>query len=79
MASKGLEAQWKCRCTAGERTLWLRWREQGENVAEFMEYVQKEVTKEHRRVSPLCVSPVLEYLKLPVDEGGGGIGMRIVN
>lgn len=72
---KTTQLRWKCRCMQDEAPIDVRARARGDDIADWMEnVVTPAVTKAHRERSPLCRATALEYLKLPVPEGGGPVG-----
>jgi hypothetical protein len=64
----------KCKCMAFEFAVNIRHREDGEDIREWMTEVQKEITRQHQKLSPLCVSPTLDYAKIPMPENAAFIG-----
>jgi hypothetical protein len=72
---KTIALTWKCRCMLEEAVVDVRARARGDDIAEWMEeVVTPAISRAHRARSPLCVSPAVEYLKLPVPPGGGPVG-----
>lgn len=65
--AKQLELLFKCRCMKEEKSLYMRERKSDEDIIDYMQDVQRAVGAEHKKVSPLCRSAALEYLKLPVE------------
>jgi hypothetical protein len=51
-------------------------RERGfrEDIGEWLEAMQSVITLDHRNRSPLCLSNVMEYAKIPAPRDGERIG-----
>ena len=64
-----MHLQLKCKCTDGEVGLAVRNRNEGEDIRDYMEYVQLEVGIWHK--SRGCRETALEYLKIPIADGKG--------
>lgn len=62
-----MKALLKCKCTDGEVSLDMRDRDTYEDIRDYMQYVQVQVSKWHRDRG--CTATSLEYMKLPVTEG----------
>jgi hypothetical protein len=57
----------KCKCTDGEVGLEVRDREEGEDIAKWMDAVTERVSAWH--LLRACSEPSLEYLKVPLSDG----------
>lgn len=66
-----IEVEWKCQCQTAPQKLSVRARQDGEDIADFMKFLQKMLGHAHREISPLCQSGIMEYVKLPVVDGKG--------
>ena len=64
-----ISIHWKCRCLPAERTFEMRERDADEDVREWIDSMRRCLTAEHRQVSPLCQSVMMEYVKIPFHEG----------
>lgn len=65
---------YKCTCMKEEVTFEMPARRFNEDVADFMERVQKWLGEDHSQRSPFCRATAVEYLKMPVPEDGRPIG-----
>jgi hypothetical protein len=65
-------------CGTKDRPVATRWREPGEDVRPFMEYVILTVGQDHMASSPRCSATKLTDLKVPIPPGTEGIGERPV-
>lgn len=65
---------YKCKCLAQERFLEVPDRRDGQDVLQFMEAAQDALTIDHRKISPHCLEPAVEYAKIPYDNPVKGIG-----
>lgn len=59
----------KCKCTDGEVKHSIRNRNEGEDIRDYMEYVQLEVGLWHQQRQ--CSATALEYMKMPIADGKG--------
>jgi len=59
----------KCKCTDGEIAHSVRDRNEGEDIANYMQYVQLEIGYWHQYRQ--CSATTLEYLKMPIADGKG--------
>lgn len=60
---------WKCQCLRLERSFEMRERRRGEDIKIWMDDVQYELTGEHDKISPLCTSGKVEYIKIEHQTG----------
>jgi hypothetical protein len=60
--------RYKCRCMAEEVVFDMPARRFNEDIADFMERMQKWLGEDHSQRSPFCRSATTEYVKLPVPE-----------
>lgn len=56
----------KCKCTDGEIDFKVRDRGEGEDISDYMQHIQTELGKWHRR--RMCSERALEYLKMPITD-----------
>lgn len=66
-----IKLTYKCKCMREEVTFECASRREGESVTDYMVFVQIAVTADHRTRSPLCISPALDYLKMPIEDNKG--------
>lgn len=59
----------KCACMMSEGTFDVRHRRTGEDIADWMKEVQRRLGFVHRKRSPLCRAPTVEYVKLEIEDG----------
>lgn len=62
---------YKCVCMKKEATFYLQTRQEGEVIDDFMKRVQYGVSDAHQELSPLCIKPQMEYVRIPVHETKG--------
>lgn len=62
---------YKCACMKQEATFYVQTRGETEDIEVFMKRVQYGVTDAHQELSPLCISPRMEYVRIPVSETQG--------
>lgn len=79
-AHDGIQCMFTCKfCGLVKAPFTVRWREQGEDVVEWIEKaVRPAMGKAHLALSPMCRAPHAD-LMLPMSEGSAGIGMRTIN
>lgn len=65
--SRWTEIRYKCACMKAEAVINVPERGSVEDVREFVERVQGDVSRDHRRLSPRCRSRTMEYAKIPVE------------
>jgi hypothetical protein len=69
-----VKVQYTCfTCALTDRTVSVREREPSEDVVAWVEFVRREVARDHLRVSPRCVSRHCD-LKIPLPHGTDRIG-----
>ena len=66
-----MKVEFKCKCMKEPKTIECDPRNPNEDLMDFMEYLQKRIGIEHRRLSLICTSLTMEYVKVPVDETKG--------
>lgn len=69
-----IEIIYKCRCMDAEATLQMRERRIHEDLADYMQDIQKTLGKDHSQRSPVCVAGYVEYVKIPADDPEAPIG-----
>lgn len=68
--------KYKCKCMKKEREIVVTDRVLGSDIAFWMErVVRHSLSYDHSSLNPLCTAQTMDYLKIPMDEGGGGIGV----
>lgn len=75
--SDGIECRFTCRrCAADKEPFLVRYRRTNEDIVEWVEgAVGPAMGAAHAKRSPLCMAQHVD-LMLPIDEAGGGIGMK---
>lgn len=64
-----IELAYKCSCMQDEQQFFVRERNDDEDIVDYMETVVRPALGiHHTKVSPLCQSPTVEYLKLPISD-----------
>lgn len=71
-----LNVPFKCRCMDAEGSVDVRYRQEGEDVADWMAVLQLAIGEDHRRRSPWCRSTTMEYAKIPAPDNAPFIGGR---
>lgn len=68
--------KYKCRCMRAEREIVVTDRVKDSDIGMWMNLVlQPSVTYDHNSTKPLCINPVMDYVKIPVDEESGQVGV----
>lgn len=68
---------YKCACMPAEGEIEVPFRRDGEDIVDWMRgCVEPSIYLDHRKRSPLCCAPTMEYAKIPVSEAADGIGEK---
>jgi hypothetical protein len=67
---------YKCKCMAAEASVEVPDRPAGGDLMLWMNVVQGTLGLDHSARSPRCLAAEMEYVKIPVDDGADGIGMK---
>lgn len=71
-----MKVLFKCKCITEDASVEVRFREQDEDIADWMHEVQTALGEAHRLMSPRCYETRMEYAKFFAPENAPGIGMK---
>lgn len=75
----GTEVKYKCACMAKEATVYVPYRNEGECVGHWVEYVMgPTLALDHRKQSPTCMRTEMEYAQIEAPESAPYLGGRPV-
>lgn len=65
-----MDVYYKCQCMKEEAMVWVPDRTETQDVVDWVENVAGiSIARDHAKRSPLCMSQVMEYMKIPHDGG----------
>ena len=74
-----LEVHYKCRCMEAEAFVCLPYRDEQQDVVEWVEdVVGGAITRDHDARSPLCCATAMEYCKILIPENAPHVGGKPV-
>ena len=61
-----IEIKFKCSCMIEEKAVHVRYRKFNEDIAHWVEEMQRAIDFAHSQISPKCLLRTMEYAKIPV-------------
>ncbi len=75
VSENGFEVRYKCSCMGAEVSIFVPFRNEGEDIRDWMaNCVQAALYVDHRKRSPFCAKTTMEYAKILMPESSPFIG-----